>query len=132
MSFIRDTNLLKTKALPAAGATNYSDPLDLIDSRPGIKMRDAQIEVVVPTLASLADAKTYTGTLQDSADNSTFTDVPELASVVLTGASGAGAAGVTRRVKLPETIRRYVRLKQVVQAAGGDNTAASSTLSYIR
>ena len=132
MSFIRDTNLVKTKALPAAAATNYSDPLDLIESSPGIKMRDSQIEVVAPTLANLADTKTATFTLQDSADGSSFADIPELASITLTGAGGVGATTVTRRFKLPETVRRYVRLKQVVQAAGGDNTASSSTLSYIR
>ena len=132
MSFIRDTNLVKTKALPAAAATNYSDPLDLLDSAPGIKMRNAQIEVALPATPSLVDAKTVTLTLQDSADNSSFTDIPTLGSIVVTGASGAGAAAVTRLFKLPETIRRYVRLKQAVLTAGGDNTAISTTTAYVR
>lgn len=132
MSLIRDTNLVKTKALPAAAATNYSDALDLLDSAPGIKMRNAQIEVALPATPSLVDAKTVTLTLQDSADNSSFTDIPTLAPIVVTGASSAGAAAVTRLFKLPEDIRRYVRLKQAVLTAGGDNTAISTTTAYVR
>jgi hypothetical protein len=131
MSKIRDTNLKKTKALPAAAATNYSDSIDLLDSAPGIKMRNAEIEVALPATPSLVDAKTVTLTLQDSADNSTFAAIPTLATVVATGASSAGAAAVTRLFKLPETARRYIRLKQDVLTAGGDNTAISTTLSVI-
>jgi hypothetical protein len=130
-SLIRDTNLKATKALPAAAATNYSDAIDLIGTNPGIKARRLQLEVAVPALPSLVDAKTVTLTPQDSADNSTFADIATLAPVVLTGASGAGAAAVTRLFKLPEDVRRYVRLKQVVLTAGGDNTAKSVVTSIV-
>lgn len=131
MSNIRDTNLKVTKALPAAAATNYSDAIDLLDSAPGLKMRNAQIEVALPATPSLVDAKTVTLTLQDSADNSTFTAIPSLSTIVATGASSAGAAAVTRKYKLPEDVRRYIRLKQDVLTAGGDNTAISTSLSVI-
>ena len=128
---IRDTNLSVTKALPAAAATNYSDPIDLRDSAPGIKMRSAQIEVAIPALPSLVDAKTLIATLQDSADGTNFNDITTLASITLTGAGGVGAAAVTRKFKLPEDVRRYIRLKQAVLTAGGDNTAVSTTTSVI-
>jgi hypothetical protein len=131
MSNIRDTNLKKTKALPAAAATNYGDSIDLLDSAPGIKLRNAQIEVALPATPSLVDAKTVTLTVQDSADNSTFAAIPTLSTIVATGASGAGAAAITRKFKLPEDARRYIRLKQDVLTAGGDNTAISTTLSVI-
>jgi hypothetical protein len=131
MSKIRDTNLKKTKALPAAAATNYSDAIDLLDSAPGIKTRNAEIEVVLPATPSLVDAKTVTLTLQDSADGSSFAAIPTLATIVATGASGAGAGAITRLFKLPETVRRYIRLKQDVLTAGGDNTAISTTLSVV-
>ena len=130
-SFIRDTNLRAVKVLPAANATNYSDPIDLLDSNPGLKMRDAQIEVALPATPSLVDAKTVTLTLQDSADGTNFTDIATLAPIVVTGASGAGAAAVTRRFKLPGDVRRYIRTKQAVLAAGGDNTAVSITTSVV-
>lgn len=128
---IRDTNLSVSKALPAAAATNYSDAIDLRDSAPGIKMRKAEIEVAIQALPSLVDAKTATITLQDSADGTTFADIATLAAITLTGASSAGAAAVTRKYKLPEDVRRYIRLKQAVLTAGGDNTAKSSTMSVI-
>lgn len=131
MSKIRDTNLKKTKALPAAAATNYSDAIDLLDSAPGIKTRNAEIEVVLPATPSLVDAKTVTLTLQDSADGSSFAAIPTLAAIVATGASGAGAGAITRLFKLPETVRRYIRLKQDMLTAGGDNTAISTTLSVV-
>lgn len=131
-SLIRDTNLKVTKALPAANATNYSDALDLQDKAPGIKMRDAQIEVVLPATQNLADTKTATITLQDSADNSSFADIATLAPIVATGAGGVGAATITRLFKLPEDVRRYVRTKQAIAAVGGDNTAVSVSLSYVR
>lgn len=131
-SVIRDTNLKVTKALPAANATNYSDALDLQEKAPGIKMREWQLEVVLPATPNLADTKTATVTVQDSADNATFADVATLAPIVATGAGGVGAAAATRLFKLPEDVRRYVRVKQVIAAVGGDNTAVSTALSLVR
>lgn len=132
MELIRDTNLLVTKALPAAAATNYTDGIDLGDQAPGISRGNFQLEVAIPALPSLADSKTYTATLQDSADNATFADVAVLAPIVLTGAGGAGAAAKTQLFPLPKDLRRYVRVKSVVQSVGGDNTAKSVTLSVVR
>lgn len=130
---IRDTNLKVTKALPAAAATNYTDGIDLGDASPGLsKLDDFQLEVAVPALASLADSKTYTGTVQDSADGVTYADVAVLTPLVLTGAGGVGAAAKTQLYPLPKDLRRYVRLKNAVQSAGGDNTAASAAFSVVR
>ena len=128
---IRDTNLKKTKALNAAAGTIYSDSIDLIDSAPGIKLRNAQIEVAMPATPSLADTKTIIATIQDSADNSSFADVASLNPLTVTGASGAGAAAVTRKYKAPEDLRRYVRVKFVEASAGGDNSGVSATFSVI-
>lgn len=128
---IRDEQLKVTKALPAAAATNYSDSIDLRDSAPGIKMRNAEIEVALPATPSLVDDKTVTLTLQDSADDSTFADIEQLAAIVVTGAGGGGGSAVTRKFKLPEDVKRYVRLKQAVLTAGGSNVAISTTVSVV-
>lgn len=132
MSLIRDTNLLKTKALPAAAATNYSDSIDLADKAPALQHEAKQIEVAIPALPSLADTKTYKATIQDSADDSIFTDVDALGIITLTGAGGAGASAKTQLFPLPKDLRRYIRVKSVVEANGGDNTAKSVTLSIVR
>lgn len=129
---IRDVNLTVSKALPAAAATNYSNAIDLGDQAPGIKLDDWQIEVAVPALASLADAKTYIATLQDSADGVTFADVPSLNPITRLGAGGVGAAAKTQLYPVPKDLNRYIRVKSVVLAAGGDNTASSVTLSMVR
>lgn len=131
-SLIRDTSLKVSKALPAAGATNYSDSIDLGDKAPGLKLDDLQIEVAIPATPSLADDKTYTATLQDSADNSSFTDVAALAPVIVTGAGGAGASAKTQLFPLPKDLRRYLRVKNVVAASGGSNVAVSVALSVVR
>jgi hypothetical protein len=131
MSNIRDTNLKVTKALPAAAATNTSDSIDLLDKSPGLKLRNAEIEVALPATPALVDAKTITLAIHDSADNSSFAAIPTLASVVATGASSAGAAAITRKFKLPESARRYIRLSQTVETGGGSNIAVSSTLSVV-
>ncbi len=118
--------------LPAANATNYSDAVDLIDSAPGDKMAHWELEIAIEATPSLVDAKTVTVTVQDSADNATFADVEALAPIVTTGAGGAGAAAVNRKFPFPKNLRRFVRTKNAVMAAGGDNTAKSVTIWPVR
>lgn len=130
MELIRDTNLVVTKALPAAGATNYTDTINL--GAPGISRDDFQLEVAIPALPSLADTKTYKATIQDSADGSSFDDVAALGIITLTGVSTSGAAAKTQLFPLPKDLRRYVRVKNVVEGSGGNNTAVSVTLSVVR
>lgn len=128
---IRDTNLRKAKALPAANSTNYTDAIDLISSSPGINARGYQYEIDVPALPALVDTKKATFTIQDSADGVNFTNVDTLAPLVLTGASGAGAAAVKKLYKLPENIRRYVRHSNNIENGGGDNTAKLVAASIV-
>ncbi len=124
---IQDANLRVTKALPAAGASNQTDPIDLGAAAPGISVENIDLVVDVPATASLADTKTHTLKVQDSADGSSFADVALLATQTRTGAGGAGAAASSYRWKLPPSIRRYIRISQTVEASGGNNTAVSIT-----
>jgi hypothetical protein len=124
----QDANVKVSKALPAAAATNYSDPIDLGSENPGLVRDKVDLVVNLPATPALVDAKTVTLAVQDSADGTTFAAIPELAPIVATGASGAGAAAIERRFSLPPTVRRYIRVKQDVLAAGGDNTAVSVSI----
>lgn len=124
---LQDAALKVTKALPAANANNATDAIDLTVTAPGVSVENIDLVVTVPATASLADTKSHTLKVQDSADNSTFADVSLLATQTRTGAGGAGAAASTYRWKLPPSIRRYVRIYQAVEASGGDNTAVSIT-----
>ena len=118
---IRDKALEVVTALPAADASADSDSLDL--GAAGVaSLERAELEISIPALASLANDKDVTVTVQDSADNSSFAAVNELSTVVVTGGGGTGSDAATQKVRLPSTTRRYVRLNLAVEAAGGDNT----------
>jgi hypothetical protein len=126
---LTDATFKTTKALPAANANNATDSFDLGATSPGISTETVDLLINVPATASLADTKTHTLKVQDSADNSSFADVARLATMTRTGAGGAGAAASEYRLKLPPAVRRYLRVYQAVEASGGDNTAVSITVA---
>ena len=129
---IRDSALKVTKALPAAGANHNTGTIDLGSTNPGLAVESFELEIAIPALPSLAEGKTLTVKVQDSADNSTYADVAELASVVVTGAADAkGSDKKTAVVRLPPGARRYLQANIAVAASGGDNTAKSVTLSLL-
>lgn len=129
---IRDAQLKTTKAMPAAAANNNHDGIDLGAVTPGVTGEGVEVLLTVPALPALADTKIATFTFQDSADNATFAAIPELATLTRTGAGGVGSAATTRCVRLPSTARRYIRVNQAVEAAGGDSTAVSTTVEVLR
>ena len=129
MHSLKDTELTRTVALPAAGASASTDALDLM----AVLQTEChfEVEVSVPALANLAEAKTLTVTLEDSADGVTFAPVAGLAPLEVTGGSGGGASAASLRVRLPWAARRHLRATADVEAAGGDNTADSLTLGLV-
>lgn len=128
---LQDASLVKTKALPAAGASNASASIDLGQTTLGPAADHIEVEISIPATPDLVDDKTITLTLKDSADDSSFTAIASIATLVQTGAGGAGAAAASRRFKLPPSTRRYLRLDAAVLASGGDNTAVSTTLKVL-
>ena len=129
----RDPMLQTLMALPAAGAGNSHASLDLGTSGTAVYPSNQRIalEIALPATPSLADTKTATLTISDSADNVTFAPIPQLAPVVATGAGGAGAAAQTVVFPLPGTTRRYLRVDQAVAAAGGNNTAVVAAVQLL-
>lgn len=126
-----DKNKLVTKALPAANAANASDSIDLGTTTPG-RIPDVELRVELPATPNLADTKSITLTVKDSADNSTFAAIADLPAITVgPGSGGTGGTAVDRRFKLPIGTRRYIRLDAAVEASGGDNTAKSTTLSLV-
>jgi hypothetical protein len=129
MRSLKDAELIRFVALPAAGHDASTTPLDLTQGPP---QEDCyELEVHVPALPSLADGKSATVTLEDSVDGITFAAIAALAPIKLTGAGGAGSTEVTRRVCLPSTTRQHVRATVAVDAAGGDNTAKQVTMAML-
>ncbi len=128
----RDTALTTTKACPAAGANHNTATLDLKSTTAGAFADSVEVEIAIPALPSLADGKTLTVKLQDSADNTTFADIAQLASLVVTGATGTGgSAAATRVIRLPSSAKRYLQANLAVAGSGGDNTGKSVTVSLL-
>ncbi len=129
---VRDASLSNSKAFPAAAANNSSTGINTgaVRSGPnGIFPEESAILIEWPALANLVDAKTITFTVQDSADNSSFTSIG--LTYVITGGGGVGVAAGFKKFRLPADVRQYVNVNAAVLTAGGDNTASSYTVSIV-
>lgn len=124
---VADANFRKTKAFPAAAATNYCDPIDLGADRVGAIGHNLTMHLKTPALTALVDTKVVTFVFQDSANGTDFAPLMTLDAAKLTGVTGNGCAAKETRFYLPPDTRRYIRVGCTVETGGGNNTA----LSYI-
>lgn len=128
---LKDKELIKTKALPNGAATIYSDGFDLKNSARGDFLARCELHVVIPALSTtlLPDTQTITYSLEHDTDSAfgTTAALPGFEQIAKqTGAAGAGAAGVTVKIRLPLSVKRYVRVK-AVKAGAADASGASLT-----
>ncbi len=116
---LRDAELQVTKALPNGAATVNSGSIDLEHSTNGVHVADCELLIEAPALATadLPDTKTMTYDVEHSDDDSSWSDLAN-GVLVQTGADGAGAAAATARVRLPSTVKRYVRAVATNSGAG--------------
>lgn len=122
----QDALLTVSRALPAQNTNANSSSIDLGVALPEYVGEQAELVIAVPATTT-ATSQTITFTINDSADNSSFAAVSQLATLVLTGASNATAA-TTRRWRLPSTVRRYVRVNIAMSATTGDQTAITAAI----
>lgn len=116
---LRDAELQVTKALPNGAATVNSDSIDLEHSANGVHVADCELLIEAPALATadLPDTKTMTYDVEHSDDDSSFEDLAN-GVLVQTGAGGAGAVAAEARVRLPSTVKRYIRVVATNDGAG--------------
>jgi hypothetical protein len=126
---MRERQTIKTVALPAAGASASTPAIDFGTARPGPQGKGFELVVEVPALPNLADTKKCTVIIEDSANGSSYAQVPSTGSMVQTGAGGAGAGAASMKLYLPSSVRRYVRATATVEASGGSNIATSLTMA---
>ena len=129
MHSLKDAELIRTVALPAAGASASTASIDLAATTQAES--HFEVEVLLPELENLVEDKKATVTLEDSADDASFAALAGLAPLEVTGGAGGGASAASIRVRLPNATRRHLRDTADVEAAGGDNTAAIVTLALI-
>lgn len=125
----KDVNFMVSRTLPAQNTNNNSTSLDLEIAAPYFAGEYTEVEFYIPA-TTCATGQTITVTLQDSANDSSFAQIAECETLVLTGASNATAA-TTRRWRLPRSCRRYIRVNIAMSATTGDQTAITSKLALL-
>ena len=116
---LRDAELQVTKALPGSATTIYTDSIDLEQDTTGVFVADCELLIEAPALVvgDLANGETMTYNVEHSDDDESFSDLAN-GVLVQTGADGAGAAAAEARLRLPSTVKRYVRVAATNSAAG--------------
>ena len=129
MHSLKDAALIKTIALPAAAGTAHTDTLDLLQGPS--QEAHFEVELSFPALPGLANGKTASARLEDSADGVTFAAIAALEPLVVTGAGGNGSDLAIRKVRIPSDTQRHLRAAVSVDADGGDNTAKKFSLALV-
>ena len=130
---VYDLNTTTVLALPAAASTTVNGTsIDLGSVSNDALAEKLEVHLSFPALSTTIapDTKTFTFSVEDSADNSSFAALDPALSKVYTGAGGAGISAVSAsapyQFKLPPGVRRYIRVKCV----SGALTTDASALSY--
>lgn len=136
---VKDATYVKTKALPAAGATNNTATFDL-QAHAGFLPESVAVEISVPAMASHSDTtKDVTVKVQHSTDDSSYTDLDDgttglLPDITFTipGVASTGTAARIVRFRLPcAGLNRYVQFNQAVTSGGPTLTGSSLTYSLL-
>lgn len=117
----KDANFITTAILAQAGVS--STGFDLGQVAGGL-IEGVQLELIVPAVAGITDAKVLTFALSDSADGITYAAVDPAQSTTVTGASGTGTPAKTIGFALPANARRFVRIEQTATATAGTFTGS--------
>ncbi len=117
-----DANLTKTKALPAAGATAFTDVWDL--GAGAYKLENMEVELSIPA-TSAHTAGDFVATLVHGATSSPTTSL----GMALTQASGTGGGAATSaRCRLPSNTLQYVRVS-TVSSSGSDGSSVDVAIT---
>ncbi len=128
---LRDLELQVTKSLPNGAGTEYSDSIDLGDTSTSVFVADCELLIEAPELATavLGDGATMTYDVEYSDDDETFETLADTV-LVQTGADGAGADADEARLRLPSTVKQYVRVA-ATNSAAGDASGSTVTVGLV-
>ena len=130
---VQDANFIKTKALPAAGASAATDPLDLgAMTAKGSRTEKVEFELSLPATPDLVDDKTVIIDIEMDTASGFGSETSLIDNLItVTGAGGTGAAAVTKRFRVPTDCEQFIRANATVLASGGDNTGVSITIKAL-
>lgn len=122
---LKDANFIKNVALPNAANTVTTNGMDLVQATP-YPVTEKVVLQINTTQSTGANSKNINVVIQDSADNSSFTNIATLAVKVIAG-NAANYPSSSTNYSLPINTRRYVRASATGEANGGD--ASDGTLT---
>jgi len=119
-----------TVALPAAAANVDSGSIDL-GYIPG-HIENVEVEIDVDATTALVDTKDIDVHLEDSADDASFADIAVFDNPLLKVTSDGGGSDRTKlTVRMPRTVRRYIRMNVAVESGGGSVIANDAHLRLL-
>lgn len=126
----QDAALLVETALPAAASTTVNGAKIDTNAQSFREGDEYEILLELPALTTtqLPNAATLTGTIMASAA-SDGSSPDTLATVVLTGAGGVGAAANSVRVRVQRDTKRYIFGRTVSSGTYTDSSSKKSTIS---
>lgn len=127
-----DALLSNNKALPNGAAIVDSDSFDLGLASPDQLWTHAYLKVEVPALSKhLTNTSSLSFILQDSSDNSTFTNMPVVMKATLAGLASTGTAATNYIFHIPKGVKRYIRIHSEVDTAIQSSSSSYFTNSII-
>lgn len=121
-----DNNLVMSDAQAITGTAASTKSIDFATATRNVGAgHELDLVINCVTAASSSTASTVTFSLQDSSDNSSFTDVVASAAIAKTALT-AGAEVL--RVTLPRTLQRYIQVNYTV---GVGNLTAGAFTAYV-
>lgn len=126
---LKDAGLAANIALPNAANQVNTNALDLVQATP-FPMTTKFTAQVATTLSTGANSLNINYTIADSADNSSFTNIVSLATIVVAG-NAANYPASTTNFQLPPATRRYVRATAKGEANGGNAADGTITLTLL-
>jgi hypothetical protein len=121
-----------TSAFPDANAVANASGFQMSLATVSRPLRSVACQVSWPALSAHTNsASVVTLTLQDSTDNSNWSNLNPLTQVQLPGVATNGAAADSYRMALPSHLRDYLRVQIAVPSGGPGITDKSVTISLV-
>ncbi len=121
---LSDANLTFSVSLPAAGSSAYSPSIDTNQSF----STNEKYAVQLDTAATTATTGSITYFVQHSADNQSWSNVPELAPVSIAVTSGS-TSFTSDQFRLPPTANEYIRAGWTVSSGASNVQAFNGSFS---
>ena len=134
---LQDSNYNASASFPAAGGTVGATPSVYYPNVDYPTVGKFIVQVYNTAVTNTSSSATISMSLQHSADNSTWVNIPQFAASLLSftdagsaGATGGSAVAGTTQVLLPPNVNPYVRVVTSVPTGGSTSGGLTGSLWY--